>query len=146
MTKKKIPIAIISPDARKKARVDDKLIAEKDNIISWHIGSIDLDGDWAWSNVDSGNFISEILPKVKNFETMQWSEILNRNNHEIQVSQICRDAQKRLAEIKKDDTETLISLRLSGKERIWGIRYKNILKIIWWDPNHSVYPSDKKHT
>jgi len=146
MTKKKVPKTGSIPKAIKRPHVDDSLIDDRDNIISWHIGSIDLDGAWAWNSIDEKTFLLNILPKVRNFETMLWSEILNRNNHEIQVSQICKEAQKRLAEIRRDDIESLVSLRLSGKERILGIRYKNIFKVIWWDPNHLVYPIEKKHT
>ncbi len=77
---------------------------------------------------------------------MMWSDILNRNNHEVYVSSISRAAQKRLAEIKLDDFDRLVSLRFSGKERLWGIKINNVFKLIWWDPNHEVYPSKLKHT
>ncbi|RKZ46349.1 MAG: hypothetical protein DRR00_24365, partial [Candidatus Parabeggiatoa sp. nov. 3] len=53
---------------------------------------------------------------------------------------------KRLAEIHQDDIDELFSLRLSGKERLWGILDNHILKILWWDANHDVWPSKKKHT
>ena len=83
---------------------------------------------------------------LKNFETMLWNDILGRNNHAVLVSQISREAQVRLEDLKLDDNESLISLRLTGTQRIWGIRIGNILQLLWWDPNHEVCPSEKKHT
>lgn len=75
-----------------------------------------------------------------------WKEILGRDSHEVNVEQISKAAQKRLTEIRLDDFQTLVSLRFTGKERLWGVKSQNILKIIWWDPNHDVYPSLLKHT
>lgn len=77
---------------------------------------------------------------------MKWSEILNRNSHAVPISKICPEAQGRLKELKQDDVDELISLRLTGKKRVWGIRDQNILKILWWDPEHTVCPSLKRHT
>ncbi len=34
----------------------------------------------------------------------------------------------------------------NGKQRIWGIKDRNILKVLWWDPDHEVCPSLKKYT
>ena len=112
----------------------------------WHIGALDVDGPWGWNVIQKDLFFDELLPKMRNFESMFWKDILGRNNHEVSVSKISTDAQKRLARIDLDDTEQLVSLRLTGKQRIWGIRVYNILRILWWDPNHQVYPSRLRHT
>jgi hypothetical protein len=83
---------------------------------------------------------------MRDFETMAWPEILGRNNHAIPLGDLCYAAQKRLVEIQQDDVDDLISLRLTGTMRVWGIRDRNILKILWWDPNHNVCPTQKRHT
>lgn len=70
----------------------------------------------------------------------------NGDSHNIEVNQIVKDAQRRLEEIRQADVDELFSLRLSGKERIWGIVDRNIFKILWWDPKHEICPSAKKHT
>ena len=77
---------------------------------------------------------------------MFWKDILRRGNHEVPVANIITNAQKRLAGLNLDDTETLVSLRLTGRQRIWGIRVANILRVLWWDPEHQVYPSELKYT
>lgn len=115
------------------------------DLISWHIRTVDKEGSWGWEQVTRLTF-DDILTKMSNFETMKWSEILNRNNHAIPISDICSEARKRLKTLKQDDVDELISLRLTGKNRVWGIRDQNILKILWWDPNHTVCLSLKRYT
>jgi hypothetical protein len=146
MSRKK-PKVFNSPEFAKKPRVDPAAIksANDENPV-WQIGTLDVDGPWGWKNIEKSSFFSEILPKVQNFESMMWKDILNRNSHEVNIGQISKAAQKRLSELKLDDFETIVSLRFTGKERLWGIRVRNILKLIWWDPNHEIYPSVLKHT
>lgn len=147
MGKKKVRIKKdLIPQTSKKPRIDLSLKNPMNENPVWHVSILDENGPWGWRIIDKNFFFDQILPKIKNFETMFWKDILGRQNHEVSVSEIISDAQKRLAHLNLDDTETLVSLRLSGKQRIWGIRIGNILRILWWDPNHQIYPSELKHT
>jgi len=56
-----------------------------------------------------------------------------KNNHFVPVDQLCKEARDRLAELRLDEVDGLTSLRLSGTERVWGIREYNVLMILWWD-------------
>ena len=40
----------------------------------------------------------------------------------------------------------IVSFHITGKERIWAIRSGERVFLLWWDPNHEIYPSPKKHT
>jgi hypothetical protein len=80
---------------------------------------------------------------------MTWREILQDSNHQhhfIGVWQICADARRRLEEFGYGDLKRIVSLRLSGRERIWGVMEEGVLAVLWWDPLHSVYPVEKRHT
>lgn len=143
--KKRVPKGL-TPIESKKPRIDPSLKNPLDEFPVWRIGMLDLAGQWGWDKIDGDLFFNEIQPKIKHFEGMTWNEILNRNNHEISIDKINKNAQKRLTQINNDDIESLVSLRLTGPKRIWGIRDRNILKIIWWDPKHQVCPSKRKHT
>lgn len=147
MGKKKVKVKKdLIPKPEKKPRIDPAIKNPMDENPAWHVSVLDEDGPWGWTSIDKSFFFDQILPKISNFETMFWKDILGRQNHEVSVSQIIPDAQKRLTELNLDDTETLVSLRLAGKQRIWGIRIGSILRILWWDPNHQIYPSKLKHT
>jgi len=80
---------------------------------------------------------------------MTWREILldaKKQNHFLGVWTICPGAQKRLEELGYGDLKKIVSLRLSGKERIWGVMEEGALSVLWWDPEHTVCPVEKKYT
>jgi hypothetical protein len=83
-----------------------------------------------------------------------WSEITamqtgairrHRKHHEMDVSQIVSGAQadlnrKHLGEVFGDQ---IFRFRLSGEKRLWGFRDDRTFHIVWWDPEHQVYPTEK---
>jgi hypothetical protein len=109
---------------------------------------MDLVDPYGWHKIDKSE-IATIREKLSHFESMTWSEILvtaKKRNHTVQVSSLCSAAQKRLREAHCNDVDELVSLHLSGRERIWGILREGVLTVLWWDPNHEVCPSMLKHT
>jgi hypothetical protein len=112
---------------------------------AWRIGSMEMCDPFGWHQVD-GTLLLGIREKLRNFETMTLGQILGRNHHMVSVGSLCRDARDRLEALHLDDVEELLSLRLTGIERIWGVLEHNIIILLWWDPNHLVCPSLKKNT
>jgi hypothetical protein len=145
MAKKKVRKSLI-PATSKQPRISPTIKNPMNLNPVWHVGTLDIYGPWGWSDIEKNVFFSEILPKLQNFESMFWKDILGRNSHEVPVADISTTAQKRLEQLNLDDTETITSIRLTGKQRIWGVRVENILRVLWWDPEHRVYPSQLEHT
>jgi len=115
MTKK--PSRILNPSEEKLPRGGGR-VESAVGPISWHIRTLDKEGPWGWKQINALTLWGDIFSKLSNFETMQWSEILNRNNHAIPISRICPNAQNRLREINQDDTDEIVSLHLTGEKRI----------------------------
>lgn len=111
----------------------------------WALGIVELDGPWTWRGMSSEQF-SHVLERLGQFERMTWGEIEGSRHHSVRVVGICKPGRDRLAEIRQDDVDELFSLRLSGRIRLYGIRDGRVLKLLWYDPLHEVYPSPKKHT
>ena len=90
----------------------------------------------------------DIKDKLSSFESRKWSEILAKGegSHLVKVDKLSKKAKDCLEKMRLDDVEQLLSLRLSGKERVWGILAEGIVNLLWWDPEHQVCPSLKKHT
>jgi hypothetical protein len=106
---------------------------------------MDLVDPYGWHAVDAGTLLS-IREKLAHFETMTWNEILvtgRKRNHSIRVSAITSEAQQRLEEMGIALDE-VVSLRLSGAERIFGYLDNGVLVLLWWDPDHQVCPSFKE--
>lgn len=103
------------------------------------MSSIDRDGPWGWSSVTRSDLFL-IVARLRDLEGKTLLELDQAGSHEIPKDQICNEAQKRLAAIGQDDVDVLFSLRIGKRPRVWGIRDRNVMRIIWWDRNHTVYP------
>lgn len=145
---KKQPKHTVSVASQKKPQIDphNSPDAVKYNKPVWRIGSVDFAGPWGWDNIGEATILKIIHDKIKSFESMTWAEIEGDKNHFMPVGKVSKCAKQRLREIGLDDRDTLFSFRLSGKQRIWGYREEAVLYILWWDPEHTVYPVAKKHT
>lgn len=142
----KRPSRKVNPPDKKIPRGVDKAIQGELDLVGWHVRTIDRNGPWGWEEINAPTVWNHIFSKMRDFETMTWGEILGKNNHQISISEISPEAQRRLIEINQDDIEDLVSLRVDAKKRIWGIRDRHICKILWWDPKHTVCPAKKRHT
>ena len=121
-------------------------VSTQNRKLVWKVTRIDDNSPWGWNQITCPYFLKNIWDKMRNFETMKWTDILGRDHHEIPVSNITRRAQKRLEELGRDDTETLVSFHITGKQRIWAIRSGAEAFLLWWDPNHEICPSQLRHT
>ncbi len=89
-------------------------------------------------NFSAENFMNDILPKLKEFETQTWNEILIRgkkNNHSIDSEKLNKVARERLEKLKVE-AASIISLRLSATHRLYGYRIDGVYYILWYDNNH----------
>jgi hypothetical protein len=114
----------------------------------WQFIHLDMEHDeWGWKNLGENDH-EEILQKLVNYESRKWGEIYKdkKRDHPVTVDHLSSKARKRLEELNLGDTEELYRLRFTGKMRIWGILHGEVFKILWLDPEHTVYPSQLKHT
>lgn len=115
---------------------------------AWRISRLELQDPYGWHLLNEPT-LHRIRERLANLEEMSLHEIFtvgHKQNHSVTIDQVCPEARKRLEELKLSDVDVLYSLRISGRERVWGILIDNILTLLWWDPNHEVCPSEKKHT
>ena len=116
-----------------------------DNRPVWRVGKIDAGGPWCPHTMDAAEF-TDLLNRLKSFETMTWTEIERTGSHFIGTDAIISEAKRRLVELHLDDFDQLFSLRLQGRPRLWGMRIGNVFSALWWDAEHAICPSAKKHT
>jgi len=106
---------------------------------------MDVDGPWSFYRKASKD-LRNILEKLGQFESMTWGQLKGCGHHAVPGDSLASEARKRLREIKQDDIAELFSLRLSGKQRVWGILDGAVLRLLWWDPEHKICPSPRRHT
>jgi len=114
----------------------------------WQIGRFDSEGPWGTANLDEQTLLEIVFKKLKSYESMTWGEIDSdrKKNHSVEVGALTKNARDRLIVLKLDDLDELFRFRLGGTERVWGIRTEDVFRILWWDPNHEICPSPKRHT
>lgn len=112
----------------------------------WAFRIVDLGGPWCWT-VLGGTLLGEVLARFRDYESMTWEQIDGpTGSHGVEPWKLSQQAQVRLAAIRQDDAGELFSLRITGRRRVWGILDEHVLRILWWDPEHQVCPSPKRHT
>ena len=78
----------------------------------------------------------------------EWeSEMSNgrQRHHDHAVTDLTPVAQDRLRQLDENE-ERIFRFRLKGKCRLWGFRSGDLFRVLWYDPEHSVYPVSKRHT
>ncbi|MDX2394953.1 MULTISPECIES: hypothetical protein [unclassified Streptomyces] len=61
-------------------------------------------------------------------------------------SGLCKEALDRLSEMGRELMPSIHRLRFQGKQRLYGFFDGNTFHVVWWDPEHQVYPSTKRKT
>lgn len=116
---------------------------------SWRFGLADKEGPWALNGCDAGT-VHGLIEKLRQFETMTSAE-LERSGETLKHYSVdglpTREALNRLAELNLDDQTRISRLRLDGKTRLYGFLDEDCtFHVVWWDPEHEIWPSCKKHT
>lgn len=84
---------------------------------------------------------------------LSWGEIeqhrtggrtAHKKHHSQEISSLAPAAQADAAKAKLGETfgDEMFRFRLGGEQRLWGFRDGRVFHVIWWDPDHDVYPTD----
>jgi hypothetical protein len=113
----------------------------------WRLSRLDFDGPFGWASIE-GMKLREVVVKLRQFESMTWNEIerANKQHHFNSAENFSKEAKERMNTLQMDDLDQMFSFRLMGTERIYGYRDRWIFYPIWWDPDHKVYPVEKRNT
>ena len=131
----------VDPVANKNPKIASSLQSQSylDKSPAWRISKMEVVDPFGWHNLNA-NELQFVREKLKEFESMTWSQILvvaKKQNHSVSIDDLIKEAQKRLTEINLDDLDQLYSLHLSGKKRVWGyIVDQGVMNLLCWDPEH----------
>ena len=137
---------------------------------SWRFSRADLD-HYKWSILDSHEDVVQdpndpnealilhqfsksidcnLLDSLKARESTTWGDLLTQNggrkrgtnSHNIPMNDLIKEARQRATEIGLVE-DGLLSLRLDGTHRVFGVMDAGVLNIIWFDRKHEICPSNK---
>lgn len=93
----------------------------------------------------------ELLKFLDELTGKTWGECENemangrKRHHDHAITDLTTVAQSRLRQLDENE-ERIFRFRLKGKCRLWGFRSGDLFRVLWYDPEHSVYPVSKRHT
>jgi hypothetical protein len=107
----------------------------------------DHEGPYAWAEI-SAEHTKLIADTCRSWESMSANEVFAvAGNKPVPFENLCPAAQARLHEIDLEEYNgQWWELRVTGERRIWGVRQRHVFYVVWWDPEHEVCPSKKRHT
>lgn len=142
----KTPKAAFSPLPKKQVPPQKLGPTFRGRPMSWRFNAADRNGPFAWSNLADGDAHKEVIETLASLETMTEGDLGAKGCHFIETPTLCKEARDRLAEIQLDDLDELYSIRITGRTRIFCVHREDVLSVLWYDPDHAVCPSNKKHT
>jgi hypothetical protein len=119
--------------------------------MTWTCESPDIEGAWSWGQPrqwEDAIWDGVIEPKLREFSRLTWSEIDtfasgsgHKMHHNMDTESICDEAQYRMIEIDQY-SDVIFRFRLGNKRRLWGFRTVANFEILWFDPEHKIYPTE----
>lgn len=139
---KRIPRPKRAPQQKKRASI----APPREGCVRWSFRYFDPCA-WGGENKPEATF-REIAGRLKETESRPWTEILHnrKRDHYVVAAELTTEAQKRLLSSPLKDFDILFRFRFTGLHRLWGVREGDYFLVLWWDPEHNVCPSQKKHT
>jgi len=141
----------VSPSAERRPRVGVDPGSIFDMMMTWTDAQADRAESWSWGQgrewgKDVWNGI--IHPKLIEWAKLRWKEIDHANtknghkmHHSMACDILCEESQLRLMELGHSG-ESIFRFRLGSLRRLWGFRIVGEFQILWFDPEHRIYPTD----
>lgn len=108
----------------------------------------------AWKFKPSEGHAPALVDFICEMARLTWAEIeaqrlgskgsRHRRHHSQEIRSLASAAQKDITKRKLSEVfdDTMFRFRLTGEQRLWGFRKRNVFHIVWWDPDHQVYPTE----
>jgi hypothetical protein len=106
------------------------------------------EGEWAWDLTRKD--IADLLKLLEHLSGLTWREVKamttggrhgHKKHHGQPVSSICTAAQQRL-EYLQVGVDRVFRLRHGNMIRVWGYLAGPVFRILWYDRQHKVCPTE----
>ena len=120
-----------------------------DERICWRFTHLDREGPWGLAHL-SHEQVQALIGDMVKFENQTINELFYQGEWPGKCHDVAelpnRAALERLDALGIPDMTKIWKLRIGGAGRLWGFLAGHVFHIVWWDPDHQVWPSKKKHT
>lgn len=119
-----------------------------DERLCWRFTHVDHGSRWDFRSVEP-DLLCEILVKLAHCESMTLNEVRNTRKFLVEYDlpgKLCKEALDRLAVMRRDDMTKIHRLDFKGKQRLYGFLEGNVFNVVWWDPEHEIWPWVPRNT
>ena len=126
--------------------------------LSWRFSTLDrtYPQQGGWSAIDDAD-LRRIVDRVSALDDRSITQILagsstsQRDFTVYDQTTIDRgfsaDAKRQLADQERDDATEIARIRISSAKRLYAVRTpRGVFEMLWWDPNHEIYPTEPRNT
>lgn len=124
-------------------RIDDERIQSRCPV--WRFSDFHDDGPWSFNGVAPKQVVN-LVTKLGDYEKMTIGELFkpgSEHGKAYPTETLPDRASAVLRDAGRDDETEVVRLRLGGKPRLYGILREHVFYVLWYDPEHQVWPSEK---
>ena len=121
--------------------------------MTWCITRADRADHWSWGEPRAwtpDEWMDTIHPPMRDLAALTWGEIDRQNSgtghkmhHTHEVGDLIDEAQARWRHLDLEQYDSVFRFRLGGqKRRAWGFIVQAHFHFVWWDREHSLYPTE----
>jgi hypothetical protein len=121
--------------------------------VTWCVNKADLSGSWSWGEDRKWSpeeWDNIIHPPLLEFSKLTWQEIDrfssdtgHKMHHSHEVGDLIDEAQDRWRDLELEQYDSVFRFRMGGqKRRAWGFVVQAHFHFVWWDREHSIYPTE----
>lgn len=107
---------------------------------------MDHDGPWSFDKITAEDS-QQLFRFLGNIETQTVGELAAGTETGLYKEYDMGDCPnpeplRRLGELY-EGADAICRLRVDGKKRLYGIKQDHVFAVLWWDPEHEVWPSNR---
>lgn len=122
--------------------------------VVWRFDMIDRSGKFAFDLNRKDFRHKDFMEKLIAYSSMTWRDVTSQTHdegkskhHFLSADSLSREALERVKARELDESlDAIFSFALENKLRIVGVRIDENFHVLWYDPEHEICPSSKKHT
>lgn len=109
----------------------------------------DMAGPWSLENISESD-ARTLFTFLKDMESMTLKEAMAPGpgkmvDYEDMTGCPNPEPIRRLAELY-NGADNVCRLRVTGRKRLIGLRVEHRFSVLWWDPEHEIWPTPKRNT
>jgi hypothetical protein len=123
----------------------DSLPEPFDRELLFRFDRVDFDSQWDFSAINTED-LRDLLERLKSLSNNKVKEIFGENGagkHYAELGSGFNPLAKKRLVLKYDGLDHIHRIRISGTKRFYGILEGNVFSIVWWDPNHEIWPGNR---